>query len=387
MKILHIEGDSKFGGDSIVVLRLSQKAKELGWKVDVLTTDQIFKEVLMANGIGVIDLDVIWRNINPVRDLWGLYKLYRFLRRSEYEIVQTHTSKAGFVGRLAAKLAGIPIILHTVHGFAFHEESRPLTLWFYATLERIASHWCDKIVTVSKFHRNWALKLGIGNEEKILAIPNGIPEERVVPKRSKEEIRKELNLTKEIVILSIGRLAPQKGLEYLIKSIPILFTKIKKSFKVLLVGEGPLENYLKNLVKTLGIEQYVKFVGFRNDIGNLLSISDIVVLPSLWEGLSIALLEAVAAGKPIITTTIGGNLEVVKNEESALLVPPKSPVSIAEAIIRLIDNRDLAIKLGDQARKTYQDIYTEEKMLNKYIELYFSLLRIKGKTGEMHIES
>jgi len=386
MKILHIEGNSKFGGDSIVVLRLSQKAKELGWKVDVLTTDQIFKEVLMANGIGVIDLDVIWRNINPVRDLRGLYKLYRFLRRSDYEIIHTHTSKAGFVGRLAAKLAGIPIIIHTVHGFAFHEESRPLTLWFYASLERIASHWCDKIVTVSKFHRDWALKLGIGNEEKVLAIPNGIPEERVAPNRSKEEIRKELNLTKEIVILSTGRLAPQKGLQYLIKSIPILFSKIKKSFKVLLVGEGPLEYYLKNLVKTLGIEQYVKFLGFRNDIGNLLSISDIVVLPSLWEGLSIALLEAMAAGKPIITTTIGSNLEVVRNEESALLVPSKSPESIAEAIIRLIDNRDLAIKLGDQARKTYEDKYTEEKMVNKYMELYFSLLMIKGKTGEMLIE-
>jgi glycosyltransferase involved in cell wall biosynthesis len=386
MKILHIEGNSKFGGDSIVVLRLSQKAKELGWKVDVLTADQIFKEVLMANGIGVIDLDVIWRNINPVRDLRGLYKLYRFLRRSDYEIIHTHTSKAGFVGRLAAKLAGIPIIIHTVHGFAFHEESRPLTLWFYASLERIASHWCDKIVTVSKFHRDWALKLGIGNEEKVLAIPNGIPEERVAPNRSKEEIRKELNLTKEIVILSTGRLAPQKGLQYLIKSIPILFSKIKKSFKVLLVGEGPLEYYLKNLVKTLGIEQYVKFLGFRNDIGNLLSISDIVVLPSLWEGLSIALLEAMAAGKPIITTTIGSNLEVVRNEESALLVPSKSPESIAEAIIRLIDNRDLAIKLGDQARKTYEDKYTEEKMVNKYMELYFSLLMIKGKTGEMLIE-
>ena len=378
MKILHIVGDSKFGGGSIVILRLSQKAKELGWKVDVLTTDQTFNEVLMDNGIGVIDLDVISRNINPVRELWGLYKLYRFLWRSDYEIVHTHTSKAGFVGRLAAKLAGIPIIIHTVHGFAFHEESRPLTLWFYASLERIASHWCDKIVTVSEFHRKWALKLGIGNEEKVLAIPNGIPEERVVPKRSKEEIRKELNLTQEIVILSTGRLAPQKGLEYLIKSIPILFSKVKKSFKVLLVGEGPLKSYLENLIKTLGIEQYVKFLGFRNDIGNLLSISDIVVLPSLREGLSIALLEAMAAGKPIVATNIGSNSEVIKDGVSGLLVPSKDHKALAEAVMKILLNPDLAKKLGNSARVVYQNYYTEDRMLNEYVKLYKSLYKKIG---------
>jgi glycosyltransferase involved in cell wall biosynthesis len=379
MKILHIVGDSKFGGGSIVILRLSQKAKELGWKVDVLTTDQTFKEVLMDNGIGVIDLDVILRNINPVRELRGLYKLYRFLRWSDYEIVHTHTSKAGFVGRLAAKLAGIPIIIHTVHGFAFHEESRPLTLWFYASLERIASHWCDKIVTVSEFHRKWALKLGIGNEEKVLAIPNGIPRERAVPKRSKEEIRKELKLTQEIVILSTGRLAPQKGLEYLIKSIPILFSKIKKSFKVLLVGEGPLKSYLENLIKTLGIEQYVKFLGFRNDIGNLLSISDIVVLLSLWEGLSIALLEAMAAGKPIVATNIGSNSEVIKDGVSGLLVPSKDSKALAEAVMKILLNPDLAKKLGNSARVVYQNYYTEDRMLNEYVKLYISLYKLKIK--------
>jgi glycosyltransferase involved in cell wall biosynthesis len=378
MKILHIVGDSKFGGGSIVILRLSQKAKELGWKVDVLTTDQTFNEVLMDNGIGVIDLDVISRNINPVRELWGLYKLYRFLWRSDYEIVHTHTSKAGFVGRLAAKLAGIPIIIHTVHGFAFHEESRPLTLWFYTSLERIASHWCDKIVTVSEFHRKWALKLGIGNEEKVLAIPNGIPRERVVPKRSKEEIRKELKLTQEIVILSTGRLAPQKGLEYLIKSIPILFSKVKKSFKVLLVGEGPLKSYLENLIKTLGIEQYVKFLGFRNDIGNLLSISDIVVLPSLREGLSIALLEAMTAGKPIVATNIGSNSEVIKDGVSGLLVPSKDHKALAEAVMKILLNPDLAKKLGNSARVVYQNYYTEDRMLNEYVKLYKSLYKKIG---------
>lgn len=379
MRLLHIVGDSKFGGGSVVISRLAQKVKEIGWDVDVLTNDSTFKEVLEDNGVGVINLDVIWRKINPLRDLWGLYKLYRFLKKSDYTIVHTHTSKGGFFGRLAAYLAGIPIIIHTVHGFAFHEQSSSLEIYFFSFLERLASHWCDKIVTVSEFHKNWALKLGIGNEEKIITIHNGIPENRVLPKRGKEKVRKEFNLTQEIIILSTGRLAAQKGFEYLLKSIPFVSSKIEKPFKVLLVGEGPLRSYLENLVKALNIEQYVRFLGFRSDIGDLLSISDIVVLPSLREGLSIALLEAMAAGKPIITTTIGSNLEVVKNEVSALLVPPKDSKAIAEAIIKLINNPKSAINFGDEAKKIYQKYYTEDIMLTKYMELYFSLLQGKDK--------
>ncbi|PNV80065.1 MAG: hypothetical protein C0196_03500 [Dictyoglomus turgidum] len=379
LKILHILGDSKFGGGSVIVLRLAQKAKEYGWHVDVLTTDPIFKKILEENDMGVIDLEVIWRDINPPKDLWGLYKLYKFLKNSDYTIVHTHTSKGGFIGRLAAYLAKIPIIIHTVHGFAFHEQSSPFKIYFFSFLERLASHWCDRIVTVSEFHRDWALKLGIGSKEKVIAIPNGIPEERVLPKRSKEEIRRELGLDKEIVILFTGRLAPQKGVEYLIKAVPILSSKINIPFKILLVGEGPLRSYLEELVKNLNIEQYVKFLGFRKDIENLLSISNIVVLPSLWEGLSIALLEAMAAEKPIVTTTIGSNLEVVKGGLSALLVPPKDSGALANAIIKLIENPELASRLAREAKERYEKYYTEDLMLERYMDLYSFLYNIKIK--------
>jgi len=305
--------------------------------------------------------------------------LYRFLKKSNYTIVHTHTSKAGFIGRLAAYLAKIPIVIHTVHGFAFHEQSSLLEIYFYSFLERLASHWCDRIVCVSEFHKKWALRLAIANKNKIIAINNGIPENRILPSRDKGSVLKEINLTNEIVILFTGRLAPQKGVEYLLKSVPIIASKINMPFKILIIGEGPLKYYLDEMVEKLNIRRYVKFLGFRKDIGDLLNISDIVVLPSLWEGLSIALLEAMAAGKPIITTTIGSNLEVVKNEETALLVPPKNSESIAEAVIRLINNPEFAKKLGEEAKKTYQKKYTEEIMLNNYANLYFSLLKTKIK--------
>jgi len=385
MKLLHIVGDSKFGGASVLILRLAQKAKEFGWHVDVLTTDATFKKVLRESDIGVIDLDVIWRDINPLKDLWGLYNLYNFLKNSNYTIVHTHTSKGGFVGRLAAYLAKVPIIIHTVHGFAFHEQSFWLEIKIFSFLEKLASHWCDRIVTVSEFHKKWALELGIGDEEKVIAIPNGITEERVIPKRQKSEIQKELNLEGKKVILFTGRLAPQKGLEYLLKAVPILVSKVNNSFVILVVGDGPLRDYLEELVRNLRIEQYVKFLGFRSDIGDLLNISDIVVLPSLWEGLSIALLEAMAAEKPIITTTIGSNLEVVKDGESALLVPPKNSQELAYAIIKLIENPDLAERLARRAKERYKKYYTEDSMLEKYMNLYFFLYNI-NRNGKLKIK-
>jgi len=382
MKILHIIGDSKFGGGSVVVLRLAQKAKEFGWHVDVLTTDTTFKNVLKENNIGVIDLNVIWRDINPLKDLWGVYRLYKFLKNSDYTIVHTHTSKGGFIGRLSAHIAKIPIIIHTVHGFAFHEQSSWFEIKVFSSLEKLASNWCHKIVTVSEFHRKWALELGIGNEEKIIAIPNGISEERVKPTKLKNEIQKELNLEGKRVLLFTGRLAPQKGVEYLLKAIPFLISKVNEPFVVLVVGDGPLRSYLEDLRKKLEIEQYVKFLGFRNDIGDLLNISDIVVLPSLWEGLSIALLEAMAAGKPIVTTTIGSNLEVVRDGESAILVPPKNPELLASAIIKLIENPELANKLATNAKYRYGKYYTENQMLEKYMDLYLCLYDAKVKKNE-----
>lgn len=383
MKILHIVGDSKFGGGSVVILRLAQKAKELGWEVDVLTTDSTFQEILRKNNIGVVDLDVIWRSVRPIRDIIGIYKLYSFLKNSNYTIVHTHTSKAGFVGRLAAKLAGIPIIIHTVHGFAFHEKSNPLFLYIFSSLERLASHWCDKIVTVSNFHKEWALRLKICSKDKIVAIPNGINKERIIPTLSKEEVLRELRLSQDMfIILTVGRLAPQKGIEYLLRATPLIKFQIDKPFKILIVGEGPLRRRLENLAQKLDISENVLFLGFRSDIGNILNIADIVVLPSLREGLSIALLEAMAAGKVIITTSIGSNKEVIENGVSGILVPLKDSVILAKAILGVLNNKELALRLGENAQNRYMKYYTEEKMLQKYMGLYFELVKKKFRRKE-----
>lgn len=379
MKLLYVAGDSRFGGGVRRTSSLVRMARGLGWSADVLATNPQVQASLRKDGAGIVALDVIRRPIRPGRDLWGAYHLCRFLSRAAYTIVHTSTSKGGFVGRLAARLARVPVIVHTVAGFAFHEESSPLELRLYSMLERMAAHWCDRIVTVSEFHRAWAMRLGIGHADLVKAIPSGIAQQRVAPTRPAEQTRAELGLLSgQLMVLSTGRLVQQKGLEHLIQAAGLLTSRIGTGIRVLLAGDGMLRDELREQVRRLGVEKQVEFLGFRTDIGDLLAACDIVALPSLWEGLSISVLEAMAAGKPIVTTTIGSNEELLRHGETALLVPPKRPDMLAGAILELASDRGLGKRLGAAAQSVYLERYTDERMVDQYKAEYIALCREKG---------
>ena len=377
VRLLHIVGESRFGGIAKIILPLGKIAQAEGWQVDVLTTDPVVQQAVKQHGLGLVNLDVIRREIRPVWDLRGLVRLTRFLRSEPYQIVHTHTSKAGFVGRLAARLAGVPVIVHTAHGFAFHEESPVSVRRFYSALERLASQWCDRIVTVSEFHRTWAIELGICSPRRIVAIPNGIAE--VVRNREVglAEVRREMGARHgDLVILSMARLAPDKGLEYLIEAANIL-PRTGRRIRIVIAGDGSERDRLEQLAARLGVTDRVVFLGFREDVGDLLAASDLVVLPSLREGLSIALLEAMATGKPIVATSIGSQREVASRADMARLVRPADALALSEAIVRLAGDEALMARLGAGARALYESRYTENRMLQSYRQLYFDLLRTK----------
>ena len=375
MKICHVVGDSQFGGGSKIIARLADSAMNEGWDVSVLTTNPAFAGVLTGSGINVIDLDCIWRKINPYHDLQGLKKLTDFFRANHFDLVHTHTSKAGFVGRRAAYKADVRAIIHTVHGFSFHEHSGRLPLVIYSNLEKLAAGWCDRIVTVSSFHKHWALELGIGSPGKVLAIPNGIPD--VVPGSisRREEIRSDLGLTpEEFVILSAGRLANQKGLEDLIDAAAVLRDQGEIPFRVLLPGEGPLETALVDKIRLLGLGDHVDLLGFRSDIADLLIGCDCVALASIREGLSIALLEAMSAEKPIVATNISSNLEASSNGTAAQIIPCSDPQALAGAISRFASDPRLREDFSKRARKIYRERYTSERMQGSYMDLYRNVI-------------
>lgn len=379
VRVLHLVGDSRYGGGAQIILPLAVQAQCEGWHVDIMATDRMLQQVIRDAGIGIVNLDVIRRKIRLLWDFLGLIRLVRFLHRHRYTVVHTHTSKAGFVGRLAATLAGVPVIIHTVHGFAFHESSGRMARLIYSTMERLAAHWCDVIVCVSQFHREWALKLKIGTPAKVIAIPNGLSLERATVRKSRTEVRRELRVTdEELVIFSAGRLARQKGFAYLIHAAAELMSRWDRPFRVVIAGEGELLESLKHLCRELRVDECVTFLGFRNDLGDLLSAADLVVLPSLWEGLSIALLEAMAAGKPIVTTRIGSNLEVVKNDETALLAEPGNVSELVDCILRCSADETLRGELGRRALRRFRCNYTQERMLRDYLQLYRQTIESKN---------
>ena len=381
-KICHLLGDSKYGGGSKVVLGLCECVIADGHEAFILTTDTMLKEEIEKIGGTAVELDCIRRSVRPLWDLLGLFRLVRHLRNADYDLVHTHTSKAGMIGRFACRLAGVPSVVHTVHGFAFHEQSRPAIVSLISTFERLAASWCDRIVTVSWFHRSWALRLGISTEEKIVAIPNGIAGVSKVTDDQRREFRSRLGVADdEFLVLGLGRLAEQKGFGDLISAIPLVMEMTTCRIKVKIAGEGPKRKELEQIIDKLCLSDTVELIGFSRDVVGLFGAADLIVQPSLWEGLSISLLEAMSAGKAVVTTTIESNTEVVGDTKCAVLVPAKNPAALASAITALITNDEARRIMETRAYEVFKDGYTEQRMHDDYAILY-SLLLMKTASIE-----
>jgi glycosyltransferase involved in cell wall biosynthesis len=375
LKVAHIVGDSGFGGGSYIVIEIASGLKQAGHDVEVIATDPVFVNRLRDHGIDAIKLPCIWRDISPLRDISGFVRLVRFLKRGGYDCVHTHTSKAGFVGRLAARYAGIPIILHTVHGFAFHESSPALMIRFYSALERLAAACSTRVVTVSWFHRDWALRLRIASADKLVAIPNGIRlPEASLRIEEQDALRRSLGLRHhDFVVMTPGRLAAGKGLEHLLAAAADLRRNGHENIRMVWPGDGPLRAELVARTESEGLSGYIVLPGFREDIIELLQVADVIALPSEREGLSIALLEALGAGKPVIASRIGSNEEATDGGRCARMVPYGSPAEICRAIEELSEDADLRQKLGQLGRERVAGHFTIDVMRKAYCDLYQDL--------------
>jgi glycosyltransferase involved in cell wall biosynthesis len=299
------------------------------------------------------------------------------MRQNGFHIVHTHASKAGFVGRLAAKMARVPVVVHTAHGWAFNPFQPRRTFVFYLTLERLAARWCDAIVCVSGEQSAWSRRLRLGRPGQVRTMLYGIPAK---PRRTETHaaaLRKELGARLDTsLILSAARLMPQKNHADLLRAMSLLREDVPAA-KLLLAGDGALRGRLETLAQSLGLDSSVVFLGFRTDIDHLLHACDIFVLSSLWEGMPLALLEAMAAEKAVVATDIMGTREAVQNGRTGLLVPPRNPHALAAAIRELVENRDEATRMARRAREQIETRFSFEQHFCELQGLYESLLRKK----------
>ncbi len=372
IKILHIITYLPIGGAQDNTLITVENLDRNKYDVSLLCAPrgEWVDRVLSIKNLRVIFIDELIRRIHLFYDLIAFIKIFRFIKKEKFTIVHTHSSKPGFSGRIAAKLAGVPIVVHTIHGFPFHDFMSPLTKNFFIFIERFLSKFSDILITVSKLNLNKAVQLKLDKPEKFVNIYSGICFDKFKGHFDKNKIKKELGIQKDYKVIGmIGRLSEQKAPQYLIQAIPSVIQKFPKS-RFLLVGDGELRKELETLVKKFGIDEYVRFLGYRENIPEIMSIFDIFVLTSLWEGLGRSLTEALYMEVPVVATAVEGVPELIQNGKTGMLVPPKDIKAISNGILQLLQNPSMSKKMGKKGHTLVVNNFSANKMVQEIDNLY-----------------
>ena len=332
----------------------------------------LFKRDKLADTMESLNIPIIKFKMRARLDFDGKYiigilRLAYLMKKMQIDIVHTHLYRANIAGRIAAKLAGVPVIIANEHNIdSWKKFPQKLN-------DRVLAGITNKIIVVSNAVKDFYInKIGIP-EDKITTIYNGvdIPKFQIHVDINKK--KKEFGIkSSEKIITIIGRLHQQKGHCYFLKAAQIIVKK-KPNVKFLIVGDGPLGSQLRDMSNDLKISKNVIFAGLRNDIPQILAMSDISVLTSLREGFSITVLESMAAGKPVIATNVGGNSEIIEHGKTGFIIQPKSPEDMALYSLNLINNQELAKRMGQEAEKRVLN-FSIDRMVEKTENLYKFLI-------------
>jgi glycosyltransferase involved in cell wall biosynthesis len=368
MKILQVLGGGSWGGGAAVVLAYVSELIRRGDEVWVVCLDDGVEREFAAAGAKIVRSPLWFHPINPF-DIAPFLQLWRLCRRERFALVATHTSKGGFLGRLAAKAAGCPHIVHHAHGFAFRDTQAAWVQKIYVRLERIAARACDMIISVSEEHRQAGIRERVAPAQKIVTVLNGIPVDSFARKPS-NEARRALGLESNDTLIGVAsRLAPKKGAGDLIEAFSAIH-QAHPNTRLVLLGDGPSRGDLEQQAARSGLADRIHFIGFRDHVADLLPAFDIVVQPSISEGLSISVLEGLAAAKPVVACDITGNREVIRSRENGLLVPPSNPAALADAICLLLHRPELARSLAAAAHADCRTRFSEHRMVRQILYFY-----------------
>lgn len=323
-------------------------------------------EEIERMGVDIITLSRKSKSWN-IRIIMDILKI---IHQKNIQLIHAHLYHSNMYGRIAAAISKIPVIITEHNVYQKYKIKRRVINWLLAKKT-------DKIIAVSEAVKRYVVSRDWVDASKIEVIYNGIDVKKFQSFLSKEEARHRIGIpVKCFLIGTIARLTEQKGHIYLIKAIDIIKGSIPNA-KLVLVGSGPLESYLKAEVSEKELNDYVIFLGSRRDIPDILKAMDIFVLPSLWEGLGIALLEAMASSIPVIATNVGGVPEIINNDINGLLVPPGDPFSLSQAIFDLYKNEFKRQRLSKNGLETIENKFTSHCMVKKIENLYESVLRLK----------
>ena len=325
------------------------------------------------NKIRVIFVKDLVREINPIKDLKALYSIYKILKQEKPDIVHTHSSKAGIVGRFAAKMCGIKNIIHTIHGFSFNDTQSFLKKNLFIFLEKLGAKISKYLIPVSVENTTKGLQNNIGKKEQYHYIRLGVDIENFKNFKDTPTLKKELDIDeKDFLVTTIGPFKPQKNLPDFIKTANEI-SKNNKNFKFVIVGDGTLRNEFEKLITDYNISQNIFLIGWRRDISNILHSSDFFVMTSLWEGLPISTIEALSCGLVPIVNDVDGQREIIKDGYNGFLIKPHDIKSIEEKILLLAKSSELKNKMSENAIESIDYTFSTDHMIKQHEQLYLTL--------------
>ncbi len=369
-RILYIITQGILGGAQTHIRHLCENLKE---DCDVHVAVGVYGPLvddLSKEGIAVHVVPSLVRPISPFKDIGGFRELKRLIKSVKPDLISTHSSKAGILGRLAAKVYGVPVIF-TAHGWAFTEGVPSAKRIMYIWAERFAAKWADKIICVSENDRKLALDYGVATEEQLITIHNGMPiiNGTFNDKKGKED--------KAVEFIMVARFSEQKDHQLLLTAIR--HTNSQNNYVLSLVGDGELLESTRTLCLDMTIEDKIRFLGPRQDVPELLTGADAFVLTSNWEGLPRRIIEAMRAGLPVVASDVGGINELVEEGVTGFLVPRGDAETLRARLEILIDNPEIRHQMGMAGYERFLEKFTFDRMLTETVKVYEEVMQKHGK--------
>jgi len=337
-------------------------------------------DLAAARNVKPILLPELGREISPLDDLVALARMVRLMRAVRPHVVHTHMAKAGAVGRLAGRITGVPLVVHTYHGHVFHGYFSPRKTRLFLTIERSLARLTDRIIVVGDRQRDEIAGYGVAPMQKLLPIRLGLELEPFLQaERERGCLRRELGLPLDTPVFGIvARLAPIKAHEDFFQAALAILREVPHA-QFLVVGDGERRHELERMVDDLGLRPAVRFLGWRRDLPRVYADLDVVALASRNEGSPVALIEALAAARPVVATAVGGVPEVVVHGHTGLAVPPSDPSALAAAVLDLLRDRARAERLGAAGRQHVYPRYSSARLVADMRDLYFRELAARGR--------
>jgi len=365
--------EAKMGGGQQHLLWLVQKLDKSKFDVEVACEPEGY----LVEELKKINIPVHPISISNRPSLISLKKTYKLLNDTSPAILHTHGGTAGFYGRLATIFNFKGAVIHTYHGIHYLNFERSLLRYIYTLIDRFLLRFTDCTICVAQNDFDIGLKSNVVKKDKAVVIHNGVDFEKFYTHNGNIDFKIKLKIGNDSIIIgSVGRLHYQKGYEYLIEASGLVL-KYFPNAKFVIVGDGELRESLESLAKAKDVFNSFIFMGNQTNIPELLAQMDVFVLPSLWEGLPLVLLEAMAAKKPVVATNVNGIIEIIESEKDGILVAPKDSAALSSAIIRLLKDNELRERLASNGYIKVTSEFSLNRMIEKTENVYIKYALLK----------